>query len=280
MKKIIYFGYPFSFTHIAAMRRFGKGCEYISQPTIAEVFAQLKEVPNVTAVVPIENTGGGMVYDTVDELLRDDFLGSGLKIREQLSFSIVLNLLARTKLDLDKVKKIYSHKFAHTACRRWVKKHLPSAEVVDVVSTSEAAKRAYQQMNSCAIGSKEAAKYYGLKILKHNIAKGDVKHDITKFFVIETGKRILQEKDVRTSLAFSLAHKVGTLARALGVLARNQINLTRIISRPSDKGAWEYKFLIEFKGSTHSEKVRKALKRLKKYTLTLNDLGSYPTREV
>jgi len=282
MKRIIYFGYPFSFTHIAALRRFGKGCEYICQPTIPEVFAELKNDPNLTGVVPIENTFGGMVYEAEDELLKDDFVASGLQIREQLLFPVVLNLLARKELSLDKVKKLYSHKFAHSACSRWVKQHLPSAQVIDVMSTSEAARHVRQEKNSCAVGSKEAAKYYGLKILKHDIGKrkGNVKHNITKFFVIERGKKILPGNDVRTSLAFSLAHQVGTLARALGVLARNQINLTRIISRPSEKGAWEYNFLIEFKGSAGSEKVKRALERLKKYTLTLNNLGSYPLREI
>lgn len=181
--EIIYFGKPYSFTHVAALKRFGESHRYISNPTITGTIEAVISTANSMAVVPIENTTGGIVYDTVDMLSMQKYTGSSdLVIIEELEFLIRLFLLSRKPIKLSQVKKIYSHEYVLKRSEGWIKKYMPDIEVKQAISTSEAIHKIQKEKFSCAIASSEAAKYYGLIKLKEIIVKG--KKNLTRFFVL------------------------------------------------------------------------------------------------
>jgi len=192
--EIIYSGKPYSFTHVAALRRFGENHKYVSSNTLTETIEMVALKPNATAVVPIENTTGGIIYDTVDILTTDKYLRSKLSILEELELHVRLFLLSKKPIKLSQVNKIYSHEYALKRADPWIKNHLPSGvEIERLVSTSEAAQLVKKAKYSCAIASSEAAGYYGLRKLKEIVIPG--KRNLTRFFVIgingNSKKRVL-----------------------------------------------------------------------------------------
>ncbi len=283
-RDILYFGAPDSFTHIAALKRFGPKYDYKSYWAIEKLFDVILANPTNIMVVPIENSTGGTVQRTADELVSDKFGNSDLRIHEQLESNIVLNLIGREK-NLSSLRKIYSHSYALRYCEDWLKETLPNAEMILVNSTSEAAIRAKNNRKSGAISSTKAAKTYNLKIIKRNISKNKAVN-VTKFYVIKkTGKNILKQSN-RTSVAFSLKDRIGALCDVLGILANKKINLTRIISclkydsSNRNKKLDKYAFLIELEGNIAQQKVKIALDELQRATLAMHILGSYPTRKL
>lgn len=271
--RIGYFGSKDSFTYLAALNRFGRGCLYKPEPLISKAFEDIVRNVIDIAVVPIENSMGGTVYDTVDELVSDRFSKSNIQIQEELYFQIILNLISRSILP--KIQKVYSHPFPIHFCREWLEKNLPTAQIIKVDSTSEAAKLASKEKTSAALASAEAAKTYGLNLIVRNISGGEP--NVTHFFVLTKSPVASKQKKQKTAVAFSLQHKPGTLYAALGVLAKANINLTRIISRPLRGKVGEYRFFIEFEGDVDEPRAKKALTKLEKKTIWMNTISSYPS---
>jgi len=278
--KILYFGKPFSFTHIVAKKRFGPKHQYISKLTIIDIIDDLikSRLYDTIGVVPAENTQAGMVYDTVDILVNDKFHKSNLAIQEELELSVKIYLLGHSK-NLNNVKKVYSHEYPIKFFYDWIKTHLPNAVIIKLSSTSEAAYHIRNEKNSVALASKEAAEYYKIKILKR-IQETD-KKNITKFYVISNKnfpRKIFKQLPAeKTSVVFSVKDKPGALCDVLTILKNKGINLSRIISRPHPKEIWQYVFLIEIDGGLHNIKVIQALDELKKHTMSIYTIGSYYT---
>jgi len=186
--KIVYFGKPYSFSHIAAMRRFKKDNEYISGNTINATISSVLNNENTIAVVPIENTTGGIIYDTVDNMVTERYLKSNMVIAEELELNINLFIAAKNKIKLSQVSKIYSHEVVLRRTMDWISRNLPdNVEVLSVLSTSEAVQKAKNEKYSCAIASKEAINHYGLFNIKQVNVKG--KKNITRFFVIAQNEK-------------------------------------------------------------------------------------------
>jgi chorismate mutase/prephenate dehydratase len=271
MMRIGYFGDEGSFTYLVSIGRFGKNNQFLPAPTIAGVFDKVRRDEVDWGVIPFENSTRGMIYDTVDELVSEDFSSSGISIYEELATKITLSLLSR--VSLPQIRKVYSHHSPLMNCRQWLKKNLPLAEVIPVESTSEAARRAATEEAASAIASSEAAKIYNLRAVIPNINSGT--ENITTFFVIGKKPHPPTGSD-KTSIAFSLEHKPGALYRALGVFARAGANLTRIMSRPLEKKHGEYIFFVELEGHQFEDKLGKLLRRLRKYVTSMNIISSYP----
>jgi len=190
---IIYFGKPYSFTHVVSLRRFGSVNNFISKESINEVIESVNNKPGSIGVVPIENTTGGTIFDTVDILTLPKYLNSDLTIIEELELHPRLFLLSKTKIPLVKIKAIYSHEFALKRSELWAKKNISeNIKLISVASTSESISRIKNNKYTCAIASEEAAGYYKLVKL-HEIKAGGKKY-LTRFFVIgkneKTNKKI------------------------------------------------------------------------------------------
>jgi len=265
--RISYLGPEATFTHIAARQQFGHKAEFISEPSISDVFTRVERGEADYGVVPVENSTEGVVSHTLDM-----FLNSNLKISAEIILEVHHCLLSRAD-SLEKIKRIYSHSQALAQCRSWLREHLPKVPILDASSTAEAARLCSKDLNSGAIASAYAGDYYGLKILARNIE--DIKNNFTRFLVIGKESSPKSGNDL-TMIMFSLRDYPGVLWQALGAFASRKINLTKIESRPLKGKAWEYVFFVEMEGHIEEKKIKNALKELENRAVFVRVLGSFP----
>ena len=266
--RIGYLGPEGSFSHTAALLKFGQSVEYESLADITSIFDEVTKGHCDLGVVPIENTTGGGVIETLDALINSD-----VKICSEVLMAIHHNLLANCSLN--EIKKIYSKPEIFVQCRNWLSATFDDkqAKTVPTASSASAAKMVVGESGAAAIGSVTAAELYGLGIVCENIE--DITNNVTRFLVVsrEDAKPTSEDK---TTILFTTTHKVGALADVLDVLRKHNINLTNIESRPSKKRQWEYYFLIDLLGHRTDENVRKGLEEAHEHCLQLSILGSFP----
>lgn len=263
---IAYLGPAYTFTHLAALKKFGSLVNYLPVNNISEVFAEVEKERVDYGVVPIENSTEGAVNHTLDM-----FVESDLKICSEVMLEISHNLLSLGARD--KIKKIYSNPQVFGQCRMWLETNLPKAELIEVSSTTKAAELSAKDKTAAAIASALAADHYGLKIIARSIE--DSSHNVTRFLVIGRTEARPTKKD-KTSIMFSIKDKVGALHDMLVPFKKYGINLTKIESRPSKRKAWEYYFFVDMGGHYQEKNVARALNELEKNCSYLKILGSYP----
>jgi chorismate mutase/prephenate dehydratase len=274
---IAYLGPEATFTHQAAIRRFGSSLCYASQKTVADVFSEVSKNRADYGVVPVENTTEGVVTHTLDM-----FMDSDLKIVSQIVLPIQYCLAANCKLE--SIRRLYVHPQALGQCRSWVQRNLPHAEVIETSSNARSAelvahppgKTSGRQGKVAAITGLLAAEKYGLRVLEQDIQ--DNIANATRFLVLGRQCSPPTGND-RTSLMVSITDKVGALHQALAAFRRYKINMTKIESRPSKRKAWEYFFFIDCDGHVHDRRVAKAILLLGQHCNFVKVLGSYPNTE-
>ena len=268
---IAYLGPEATFTHQAAIRRFGSSLRYASQKTIADVFTEVAKNRADYGVVPVENSTEGVVTHTLDM-----FVDSDLKIVSQIVLPIQYCLAAKSKVAKAKIQKIYVHPQALGQCRSWIQKNLPHVEILEASSNARSAELAAKDKSAAAVTGILAAEKYGLRILEQDIQ--DNAANATRFLVL--GRQCSPPTgDDRTSLMVSVSDKVGALHEAIAAFRRFKINMTKIESRPSKRKAWEYFFFIDCDGHARDKKVAGAIKILGKHCNFVKILGSYPNTD-
>jgi len=266
---VAYLGPEATFTHQAAIRRFGSSLRYASQKTITDVFAEVSKDRADYGVVPIENSTEGVVTHTLDM-----FVDSDLKIVAQIVLRVQHCLLSDCRRP--QIKKLFAHPQSLGQCRGWVQANLPRVEIIETSSNARSAELAAKEKESAAIAGVLAAEKYGLRVLEHDIQ--DNAANATRFLVLGRQCSPATGHD-RTSLMFSIADQVGALYRALAPFRRYRINMTKIESRPSKRKAWEYFFFVDCDGHMSDRKVSKAITLLNEHCSYVKVLGSYPNAE-
>lgn len=264
--RISYLGPKGSFSHTAAMLKFGQSVEYEPLADIRSIFGEVSKSHCDLGLVPVENSAGGGVIETLDALIDSD-----VKICSEVLMTIHHNLLANCSLE--KVLKVYSKPEVFAQCRNWLSATFKEAQTIAVASTARAAQIAAEETNAAAIGSTVAAELYDLKIVCENIE--DVTNNVTRFLAISKEDSRPTGED-KTAIVFSTAHKAGALTDVLNVFKKYDINMTNIESRPSRKRQWEYYFFVDFFGHRTDENVKKGLAQARKHCLQLSILGSFP----
>ncbi len=265
--RVAYLGPEYSYTHLAAVNRFGASAEMVSAESIAAVFAALDGGRADLGVVPVENSTEGSVSLTLD-LLAD----TPLQIVGELMLPVRHALLSVSG-DQTAIRKIISHQQSLGQCRIYLSTNYPQCPQEAVASNSLAAKMAGHDPDSAAIASAQAAAPYGLRVVADGIQ--DVAQNITRFLVI--GREPVGRSGAdKTTLIFAIPEKVGALKEALTIFARNSINLSMIQSRPQRSRPWEYIFFVDLKGHRDDPAMQGALETLKRKALFLKVLGSYP----
>lgn len=266
--EIAYLGPPGTFTHLAAIKKFGKRPAYLSAESISDVFEKVERQEAHYGVVPVENSTEGVINYTLDQ-----FFISNLNICAEITLNISHCLLGLKVQDKTKIKRIYSNPQVFPQCRQWIGRNLKNAELIPTESTAIAALRTKKDIHGACIGNKILADIYGLSILASSIE--DSLHNFTRFLIIAKEDAPPSGKD-KTSILFALKNRVGALYDALYSFKIHNINLTKIESRPSKKKPWEYYFFVDFEKHKQSADVIKALHRLEKECILLKILGSYP----
>ncbi|MBT8116498.1 MAG: prephenate dehydratase [Gammaproteobacteria bacterium] len=263
---IAYLGPEGTFTQSAALKQFGHSVETVALDGIDDVFREVEAGAADYGVVPVENSTEGVVRHTLDL-----FQNSPLHVCGEVQLRIHHHLLVRDD-DLP-VTQVLAHQQALAQCRAWLEANLPDAVHVAVASNAEAARLASETEGAAAIASETAAELYGLVIRDRNIE--DEPDNTTRFLVIGRQAALPSGNDL-TSLLISVRNKPGILYQMLQHIARHGVSMTRIESRPSRQGIWEYLFYIDVEGHQEDPTVAAALADLENEALVVKVLGSYP----
>lgn len=266
--KIAYLGPEGTWTHQAAIKKFGHSVAYSSQPNFAEVFDQVTRRQADYGVVPIENSTEGAVSHTLDL-----FVDSPLQICAQILLRIENGLMA--SIPREQIKTLYSHPQVFGQCRNWILRNFPEADLVEVSSTTRAAQLARDNaaQGAAALGGALAAEMNGLTMLESSIQ--DRATNTTRFLVIGEKTCPPTGKD-RTSILFAIHDRPGSLVRALQAFDQFQINMSKIESRPSKRKDWEYVFYVDLSGHCDDPELKNAIEELEKHCSMVKLLGSYP----
>lgn len=266
--KIAYLGPEGTWTHQAAIKKFGHSVNYAAQPNFSDVFDQVARRRVDYGVVPIENSTEGAVSHTLDL-----FVDSPLHICAQILLRIENGLMAA--VPREQIKTLYSHPQVFGQCRSWILKNFPLADLVEVSSTTKAAQLAseHADQGAAALGGVLAAELYGLTLLEESIQ--DRATNTTRFLVIGE-KTCPPTGNDRTSILFAIHDRPGSLVNALRAFDQFQINMSKIESRPSKRRDWEYIFYVDLAGHCADLKVADALTALGGHCSFVKLLGSYP----
>lgn len=264
---VAYLGPAGTFSHRAALNKFGGSSEPKPVDTIPDVFTEVERGNAHYGIVPIENSTHGVVADTLDR-----FSQTSLKVCAEVFVPVHHHLVTRAE-SLRVVKRLYAHPQSLAQSRVWVREHLPGVEIVDVSSNSKSAQMAAADDESAAICTDIAAEINQLPVTAAHIE--DSPHNRTRFLVIGRNEPQPSGRD-KTSIYFSVRHKAGALLRAMSAFTTFNINLTMIESRPTKQMPWEYVFFIDFQGHVKDEAVSHALALLEEQSLFVTILGSYP----
>ena len=266
--RVAYLGPEATYSHMAAREQFGAAATFVPAGSIPQVFEEVERGGAEYGVVPIENSTDGVVTHTLDR-----FLESPLRIAAEIGLDVNHCLLSKSG-DAGLVRRIFSHPQGLAQCRRWIATHHPKATVHETASTARAAHEAAKTRDAAAIASRLAADVYGLEVLAESIQ--DISFNATRFVVIGADDSAEPSGDDKTSAVFSIRDEVGILHRMLQPFKENEINLTRIESRPLKGKPWEYVFFLDFLGHRQEERVARALTELDSLCQMLKVLGSYP----
>ncbi|HEY9148761.1 MAG TPA: prephenate dehydratase [Gammaproteobacteria bacterium] len=264
---VAFLGPEGTFSHEAVLKHFGHSVRPVPLAAFDEVFREVEAGSADYAVVPVENSTEGMVNYTLDLLLK-----TPLKICGEVELRIHDHLMGNVA-ELAAVTKVYSHAQSLAQCREWLDAHLPTVERVAVSSNAEAAHLASGERGAVAVAGKSAAERYGLPLLASNIE--DEPNNTTRFLIIGRESVPASGED-KTALLLSTRNKPGALFQLLEPLARNGISMTRIESRPSRQGTWDYVFFVEILGHCEEPHVAAALVELEKEAALFKILGSFP----
>lgn len=267
--KIAYLGPAGTFTHQAAVKKFGHSIPLTPCRDFQEVFDLVQKGKAHYGILPIENSIEGIVNTTLDFLLKYD-----LKIYSEVHLAIHNNLLGLAG-ELSQVKKVYSHHQPLGQCREWLRHNLPKAELNEVASTSLAAKMVAEKNDPsvAAIASMAAAEEFKVPVIEKNIE--DFERNYTRFIIISRGGAGASQQD-RTSVIFATGDTPGSLFKMLRHIDEAGINMTSIESRPSRVEPWSYYFYVDLIGHHENEPVKGALEKIKAQTNFFRILGSYP----
>jgi chorismate mutase/prephenate dehydratase len=267
--RVAYLGPEFTFSHLAAIERFGHSAELVPVGTIAAVFEEVERGQAPFGVVPMENSTDGRVSDTLDCFSR-----SRVRICGELPLRIHHCLLgAGTR---DTIQTVVSKPQPLSQCRNWLARHMPNADLLEVGSSAEAARRAKADSKVAAVASAQAGAHYGLPVLVPNIE--DNPDNVTRFAVISPQTSSPSGHD-KTALMVEIAHEPGALADAMAIFKRNKLNMTWIESYPIPGARGRYLFFVEFVGHEQDRAARRAIDTLAKNALRLEVLGSYAQTE-
>lgn len=255
-----------SFSHLITQMRFPNVAMNLRE-SVSDVFDYLATNPDALGIVPIENSSGGFIIDTVDRLVDPR---SPLHIQEELVLDVKLALLGRTG---EEITSVHSHAIPFYHCDEWLRANYPLAQRVKQASTTKAAEIAAQTPGAAAIGSRKNAERHALQVLHFPIA-GEVPN-ITQFYLIGHAQNIPALEHNRTSLAVELPDRPGSLCRFLTPLSENDINLKRLESRPIRGQPNKYRFYIQIEGSTADPRVQRALDQARADGATIRSIGTY-----
>ncbi|MEZ6094188.1 MAG: prephenate dehydratase [Pirellulaceae bacterium] len=272
--RIGYLGPVGTYSHLAAKRHFGASVEYENLRAIEGVFEEVARGHVDYGLVPIENSTGGGISETLDAFLQ---YHKQVVIYGEAQLAVHFSLLANCQPH--DVKRIYSKQEAFSQCRAWLATQYPRVECIPAESTAAAVQHARAELDRdrqcgvAAIGSTLAGELYDMHVLFENIE--DHQGNVTRFLILSRSETEPSGND-KTSIMFTTEDRPGALVDVLNVFKRSGINLTHIDKRPSKEENWDYTFFVDAMGHRRDLKFAEVLGEARAHCKRLNVLGSYP----
>lgn len=265
--KVAFLGPEGTWSHLAALRHFGECLHPLPQPSFDAVFDAVAKGKADYGLVPVENATEGAVEEALDA-----FQDHAVPVSAELVLPVAHALLLPPGRTLAQVRRIHSHPQALAQCRRWLEAHLPGAERCEAASTAKAAALALEDPEGAAIGSELAGRIHGLEPAHTRIQ--DHPANATRFLVLGGDPPARTGAD-RTLLLLKAPDGPGALLKVLEPVARQGLNLSRILSRPSGRTPWEYLFFLDVEAHREDGALVAALEILRLRGAAPRVLGSY-----
>jgi len=267
MTQVSFQGERGAYSEAAANSFFTEEIATIPHSSFAETLAATSKGESDYSVLPVENSIEGSVGESYDLLY-----ATSLNVTGEIYHKIEHCLIGNGKIE--EVDTVYSHPQALGQCRKFIEeKNLKTIPTYDTAGSVKIVKELNK--NNCAcIASKTASNLYQMPIIAEKIANN--LNNYTRFLVLSKDKSSESGKD-KTSIIFSIKHEPGSLFRIIENFNQNNVNLTKIESRPTKESAWEYNFYVDFEGHEDNSKISSMLDNIKQETIFMKILGSYPS---
>jgi len=259
-----------AYSEAAARSFFNEEIETIPLVTFAEVLENTSNDKTEYAILPVENSLEGSVGESYDLLYSTSLNATG-----EIYHRIEHCLIGIGKLE--EVDTVYSHPQALGQCRKFIEQH--NMKTIPAYDTAGSVKivKELNKKNCASIASKAAATIYNMPIISENIANN--LNNYTRFLVLSKEKSPETGND-KTSIIFSIKHEPGSLHKIIENFHKNNVNLTKIESRPTKENMWEYNFYVDFEGHQKNAQISEMLDKIKQETLFMKVLGSYPSAKL
>ena len=270
--KVVFQGEPGAYSEQACRQFFGDDVDTLPRREFRDLFNAIRNQEATHVMLPVENSLAGTVIPAYDLLIDHD-----LRIQAEEIVKVEHCLMAPHGVELKDIKRVISHPQALAQCASTFQRM--GLEPVTYYDTAGSAKDLAnsKEPHTAALASALSAETYNLNILMRDLQ--DLPHNYTRFFVL--GHEDVKRGDPsKTSIVFTTRHVPGALARVIAIMADNDLNLTKIESRPRRNVPWLYRFHVDFYGHEDDANVREALINILKQASFLKVLGSYPAKEM
>ncbi len=266
--RVAFQGVKGAYSHLALHRFFGEDVNTTQVETFRDAMECIEEGAADFAILPIENSSAGAVSEVYDLLVEFENYIIG-----EVLLPVDHALVGLDSARIEDIKKVYSHPQALMQSNRFLDKHR-YMEQISVVNTAVAATKVKEdgEVHKAAICSEYAAELYGLKILESHINHN--KDNYTRFIIISNQKVFLKDSK-KISICFEIPHYSGSLYHLLSHFIYNNLNLTKIESRPISERRWEYRFFVDFEGNMEDPAVKNAIRGMREESKNLKILGNY-----
>lgn len=265
--RVVFQGADGAYSQAAMQKYFGDEVKSFHVDTFREAMAAIDEGAADFAVLPIENSTAGVVSEIYDLLVEfENYI-----VGEQI-IKIEHCLMGVPGAKIEDIKSVYSHPQSLMQSSRYLADH--DWQQISMQNNAFAAKKVADEgdKSQAAIASEYAAKIYGLEVLKKGVNQSD--SNSTRFIIV-TNQKIFKKDASRISLCFEVPHESGSLYHMLSHIIYNNLNMTKIESRPIPERSWEYRFFLDFDGNLADGAVKNALRGLREEALNMKILGNY-----
>ncbi|MDF2423658.1 MAG: prephenate dehydratase [Nitrosopumilus sp.] len=270
MIRVSFQGERGAYSEAAARSFFNEQIETIPQTTFAEVLESASSGKTQYAILPVENSLEGSIGESYDVLYSTPLNATG-EIYHRIEHCLI------GTGNIDEIDTVYSHPQALGQCRKFIEKHnMKTIPAYDTAGSVKMVKK-INKGNCACIASKDAAEIYEMPIILDNIANN--LNNYTRFLILSKENNSETGND-KTSIIFSIKHEPGSLYRIIQNFNKNNVNLTKIESRPTKSNTWEYNFYVDFEGHQNNSKISEMLEKIKQETLFMKVLGSYPSAKL
>jgi len=259
-----------AYSEAAARSFFNEEIETIPLATFAEILENTSNDKTEYAILPVENSLEGSVGESYDLLYSTSLNATG-----EVYHRIEHCLIGIGKLE--EVDTVYSHPQALGQCRKFIEQH--NMKTIPAYDTAGSVKivKELNKKNCASIASRTASAIHNMPIIAENIANN--LNNYTRFLILSKEKSPETEND-KTSIIFSIKHEPGSLHKIIENFHKNNVNLTKIESRPTKENMWEYNFYVDFEGHQKNAQISEMLDKIKQETLFMKVLGSYPSAKL